>query len=191
MDFSGIENVINRINQIESQFSPSQFSKPAPTSFSEVLQSTMGNLQGPPVTSAFPPSGPPGFQHPLYGFNPLLFNQQSSFASLAATQPNKLVRHKDHEMTAATAAAFEKLEKLVGQRFPGREVIVTSTTDGTHSDPNHYSGKAVDFVVDGMTKQESVELERLCEQAGFKPYNEYIHGSTYKTGDHMHIDLVS
>lgn len=194
MDFSGIENVINRINQIESQFSPSQFTKSAPTSFSEVLQRAVGNTQGAtgsPASSSFNQLNSLGLQHPYYGFNPILFNQQSSFAALAASQPNRIVKYKDHEMTAATAAAFERLENLIAQRFPGREVIVTSTTDGTHSDPNHYSGKAVDFVVDGITKEESIELERLCERAGFKPYNEYVYGSKYKTGDHMHIDLVS
>ena len=62
--------------------------------------------------------------------------------------------------------------------------------EGKHSDPNHYAGKAVDFVVDGLTKAESRELEDICWQAGFKPYNEYIHDSRYKTGDHMHVDLI-
>lgn len=165
-----------------------------PVSFSEVL----ANIQNKIDPDAVLPSQAGRFQPPVYAANPLLFSslgfnpaliKQPSFAGLAATSPDQMVSLKGYQMTAATAAAFEKLEGLIGQRFPGREVSITSTTDGTHVDPNHYKGKAVDFVVDGLTKEESLIVEQLAGQSGFKPYNEYIYSSPHKTGDHMHVDL--
>ena len=93
-------------------------------------------------------------------------------------------------MTPKTAANLEILLELVENAFPGQEVRVTSTVTGQHAEPKHAQGKAVDFVVEGISRAQSKILEKLCWTAGFEPFNEYVKGSTFKTGDHMHIQLL-
>jgi hypothetical protein len=52
----------------------------------------------------------------------------------------------------------------------------------------HRQGRAIDFVVRGMSRPESHRLEELCRRAGFSTYNEYVLSSRFKTGAHMHIE---
>jgi hypothetical protein len=99
-----------------------------------------------------------------------------------------VVTYKGYQMTQRAAHCFARLEDLIAKEFPGRRIIITSTTGGKHLDPKHYQGKAIDFVVDGLSARESLLVESLARQADFMPYNEYIKSSTYKTGDHMHVD---
>lgn len=99
-----------------------------------------------------------------------------------------IVTYKGFQMTKRAARCFAKLEELIGQSFPGRRIIITSTTGGKHLDPKHYQGRAIDFVVEGLTTNESLLVESLSRQVDFMPYNEYVKSSPYKTGDHMHVD---
>lgn len=114
----------------------------------------------------------------------------STLSALAISNPEKIIAYNGYKVQAQTAARFQDLENLIAKEFPGKKVIITSTMDGRHLDPKHYGGTAIDFVVEGMTQGESRKLEQLCWQAGFKPFNEYINSSYYKTGDHMHVDLI-
>lgn len=100
-----------------------------------------------------------------------------------------IITYKGFQMTKKAARCFAKLEELIGQNFPGRRIIITSTTGGKHLDPKHYEGNAIDFVVEGLSRSESILVESLSRQADFMPYNEYIKSSPYKTGDHMHVDV--
>lgn len=178
MDQLGIERVINRINEIESEIDTKlgpalpPDSIPADASFSNTLQSVMASqLASPPANQIaaeatfFPMTGG------------------------AIVDSNQMIDYKGHKMTSKTAGAFRRLEELINRAFPGRAVTITSTTDGHHDDPNHAAGKAIDFVVDGLTQQESRIVEDLARQAGFAPFNEYIYSSRLKTGNHMHVDL--
>jgi len=99
-----------------------------------------------------------------------------------------IICYRGFQMTKRAARCFTKLEELIAQNLPGRRLIITSTTGGKHLDPKHYQGKAIDFVVTGLTAHESLLVESLAKQVEFMPYNEYINSSTYKTGDHMHVD---
>lgn len=105
-------------------------------------------------------------------------------------EAGKIVQYHGFSMTKRTAQCFNVLEELIKRRFPGRKIEITCTTGGYHLDAKHYQGKAVDFVVHGLTIKESFLVETLSEQAGFTVFNEYVYSSPYKTGDHMHIDLV-
>ena len=62
----------------------------------------------------------------------------------ARSSPNHLVSFGGHSMTASTAEKMYDLRELVRDRWPGRQFIVTSSTDGRHQDRNHYLGRAVD-----------------------------------------------
>jgi hypothetical protein len=188
-----IEQVMGRINQIQTQIQSAMgtTAPPAPVSFQNML---LEKLQPPPQMnmSNLPYGMPPGMNPMGIGFiNPFNnFNLQNQFQQIAAMTPERILSiDGTHTLQAQTAAKFKVLEQYISARFPGRKVTVTSTMDGRHSSPAHPAGKAVDFVVEGLTKDESRVVEDLCRQAGFRPYNEYIHGSTYKTGDHMHIEL--
>jgi len=93
-----------------------------------------------------------------------------------------------HRVQSGTAGKFNRLRSLLASVWPGRTAVITSTTGGRHASPSHASGRAIDFVVPGMSRQESVSLERMCRQVGFRTYNEYLRSSKYKTGDHMHVE---
>ena len=111
-----------------------------------------------------------------------------SFDSLSRVlSPNQMITYKGFKMQAETARRFQLLEKLIHERFPGRKVIITCTTEGKHLSKAHPEGRAVDFVVEPLTIEESKVIEELARKAGFKPYNEYIHDSPFKTGPHMHV----
>jgi hypothetical protein len=185
---SSIQQVVGRINEIQGRFSPAN--APAVNvgkdtlSFEKILEQTMqGKL--PNGLNSMLPGG-----LPLFNFMPQGVGAASWVLNAAAQNPDQVITYNGHNMQAQTAAKFSKLEAALGQAFPGRAVTITSTMDGKHSDPNHAAGKALDFVVDGLTKEESRTVENLCKESGFKPYNEYLYSSTYKTGDHMHIDLI-
>lgn len=96
---------------------------------------------------------------------------------------------RNHKMKKDTAEKFDKLKKDLEE--DGYEVTVTCTTTGKHKDPAHKEGNAIDFVVskDGkaITKEQSDEIEKVCNDSGWKTYNEYRKNSKYKTGDHMHV----
>lgn len=111
-------------------------------------------------------------------------------AELASKKPNALISYQGHKMKPETALAWDRLTAKIGKQFPGREVRITATTEGRHSDPNHKLGGAMDFVVEPLSREESTLLEKLCWQSGFKPFNEYVHSSRFKTGDHMHVQLA-
>lgn len=188
MEPIGIEGIINRINQIEARFN--QLTEQPPASFQEVLGNTMSKVQ-PPAGQQTNLLQPPNNYWSAYGIHPPAgINSPVAAYDLFNISPNQMVKYKGYNMTQATSGAFSQLESLIAERFPGREITITSTTDGQHLDANHKDGKAVDFVVDRLTKDESFILEELTRQAGFTPYNEYIHSSPYKTGDHMHVDLA-
>ena len=89
--------------------------------------------------------------------------------------------------TNETAARFVALQKLVHERWPGRAFWVSCTTGGKHASAAHAQGRAIDCGVDGISNQESYELESLAQQAGFNTYNEYVYRSKNWTGAHMHI----
>lgn len=176
-----IQSIMTRINQIETRID-NIGTKQAP-SFDAVFQNTLqARMPAAMRASGLPPS--------LNMMNYQGLGEASWIANIAQSNPTKIITYKNFNMQAQTAERYAKLEQLIAKRFPGREVTLTSTVDGKHSDPNHPAGKAVDFVVDGLTKAESREVEGLCWQAGLKPYNEYINDSKYKTGDHMHVDLI-
>ncbi|MCE7870785.1 hypothetical protein DYH09_10445 [bacterium CPR1] len=109
---------------------------------------------------------------------------------LLQKKPGLLVRFQGHRMKPATALAYARLEKKLAEHFPGREVRITSTTAGRHTDPAHKNGLAMDFVVENLTREESKLVEELSWQSGFKPFNEYVRTSKYKTGDHMHVVVI-
>jgi hypothetical protein len=111
------------------------------------------------------------------------------YDEVAARSPGRMVTVDGFRMTAETAAAFHRLKGLIQQKFPGRQVEITCTTEGRHSDPNHRMGRAIDFVVKPLSLKESKVVESLAWKAGFRPYNEYIHHSRFKTGPHMHVTL--
>lgn len=174
-----IKSVLSRINEIQSRFQP-----PPPvvvTPFDFELQQAMQSQ------ATLPGVGLPDSLAFLQGS--LMTGQNAVIFQTALSRPEAIVSYQGYDMQAQTASRFIRLEQLIKESFPGRGVHITSTVNGTHSDPNHPAGKAVDFVVDGLTAEESKIVEGLCIRAGFKPYNEYIYSSTYKTGDHMHIAL--
>lgn len=101
----------------------------------------------------------------------------------------RIVTSDGFRMRADTARAYHRLKGLIAEEFPGRPVRITSTMGGRHADPGHREGRSVDFVVEPLTNQESRTVEALAWKAGFRPYNEYVHDSPYKTGPHMHVTL--
>lgn len=180
---NNIQNVIARMNQIQTRMDNVGVKEPA--SFEAAYQKAIQGSLG-PTSLMRAPGLPPSlsmFSYPGMG-------EATWVANLARENPTQTITYKDFKMQAQTAERFTKLEELLAARFPGRNVLITSTTEGQHTDPNHPAGKAIDFVVDGLTREESREVETLCLQAGLKPYNEYINSSTYKTGDHMHVDII-
>ncbi len=111
-----------------------------------------------------------------------------SFSALnRVTSPYQMIRYKGFKMLAETARRFQILEKLIHERFPSKKITITCTTEGKHLSRAHPEGRAIDFVVEPLTKEESKVIEELARRAGFKPYNEYIYDSPYKTGPHMHV----
>lgn len=112
--------------------------------------------------------------------------QASPFDGLPA---DRIVTADGFRMRADTARAYHRLKALIAEAYPGRPVRITSTMGGRHTDPGHREGRAVDFVVEPLTNKESRAVEALAWQAGFRPYNEYVHSSPYKTGPHMHVTL--
>jgi len=198
MNFEGaqrINAIMQRMEQIQSRFTPPPPITAYPgagtagSSFEMALKQAMAS---PGSTTAM--NGMQQYPYTASSFMPPFMNGPLGNGSwvdqVAAQDPGKIISYQDFQMQAQTASRFTRLESLIRQTFPGRGIYITSTMDGQHMDPNHPAGKALDFVVDGLTKDESVTLERLCQQAGFTPYNEYLHDSPYKTGDHMHVDLA-
>lgn len=178
-----IDAIIQRIQSIETRFAV-----PPAVTASGAFDAYMAQAMGAPPTMGSGMS--PEQMYAMMNGGSWAGGGAGQFAQLAATNPTAMVNYQGKDMQAQTADRFQKLEGLVQARWPGRTVTITSTTDGNHLDPNHAAGKAMDFIVDGLTKDESVELEGLCSQAGFKAYNEYIHSSPLKTGDHMHVDIT-
>lgn len=170
MDLTNLKVILNRINRIQGMFASNTEANSASitgiTSFDNILKEKLNT----------PFSGAVG--------------AGSTLSALAISNPEKIITYNSFKMQAQTASKFQELEKLIVNEFPGKKIAITSTMDGRHADPGHPAGKAVDFVVEGITKNDSIKLEKLCTQAGFKPFNEYLYGSIYKTGDHMHISLL-
>lgn len=180
-DFSNMRAALNRINSIQQKFDAQANFNPDAVSFDAMLQHSINDSAGSGISA-----------------NQILNNLSclnnidylNSRTSIDLSNPEKMMNFRGYDMQAQTADRLQKLEYLIAKEFPGRKLTVTSTTDGQHSDQNHYTGKAVDFVVDGLTKEESLKVEELCKQTGLTPYNEYVNSSYYKTGDHMHVDLM-
>ncbi|MFP4498892.1 MAG: hypothetical protein ACLFQV_11830, partial [Vulcanimicrobiota bacterium] len=107
----------------------------------------------------------------------------------ASSHPHKIVEFDGFKMQARTALKFRELKKAINEKFPDRGVYVTSTMGGKHQSPAHPDGRAVDFVIDNLSVDESIQVAKLAEDQGFYVYNEYIYDSPYKTGDHLHIEL--
>ncbi len=118
-------------------------------------------------------------------------NNNSVFSSsLNNFRNDSIIEFRGFKMRADVAAKFIKLEEMIKQEFPGRQIIITSGMDGQHMPGSkHYEGKAIDFVVEPLTIEESKKIEELAKKAGFDVYNEYIYDSPYKTGPHMHIQI--
>ena len=118
-------------------------------------------------------------------------NNNSVFSSsLNNLRNDSIIEFRGFKMRADVAAKFIKLEEMIKQEFPGRQIIITSGMDGQHMPGSkHYEGKAIDFVVEPLTIEESKKIEELAKKAGFDVYNEYIYDSPYKTGPHMHIQI--
>ncbi|MBI2251870.1 MAG: hypothetical protein HYU63_03840 [Armatimonadetes bacterium] len=114
-----------------------------------------------------------------------------------------------YEMQALTAKRFFQMHKDFEENFPDYHLTITSTTEGSHIDPNHRDGKAIDFIyvnakghpVEDIKYKDGKEislynenlyikyLELIIYRNGFIPLNEYIYNSPHKTGPHMHIDF--
>ncbi|MGC8733849.1 MAG: hypothetical protein ACP5RD_02230 [bacterium] len=110
--------------------------------------------------------------------------------SLNNIRSDSIIDFRGFKMRADVAAKFLKLEEMIKQEFPNRQIIITSGMDGEHMPGSkHYEGKAIDFVVEPLTIEESKKIEELAKKAGFDVYNEYIYDSPYKTGPHMHIQI--
>ncbi|MFH0802042.1 MAG: hypothetical protein V2A78_06605 [bacterium] len=187
---SRIQSVMNRIQDIQVKVGQAPIKDisqaPAGTSFDSMLQKAIAAQNAPPMSGYQGAGYPPLLNSPMGGYSPVA----SWINSMATSDPQRLIQYQGYNMQAQTASRFLKLEDMIRQAFPGRQVTVTSTTEGQHTDPNHPAGKAVDFVVDGLTKDESKIVEDLSARAGFTAYNEYINDSPYKTGDHMHVSLA-
>jgi hypothetical protein len=121
----------------------------------------------------------------------ILNNNNSGFSnSLSNIRGDSIIEFRGFKMRADVAAKFLQLEEMIKREFPNREIIITSGMDGQHMPGSkHYDGKAIDFVVEPLTIEESKRIEELAKKAGFDVYNEYIYDSPYKTGPHMHIQI--
>lgn len=180
-DLSNLRETLSRINQIQTRFEEQAAFDASSIPFDALMRKAL-NESADNALCANQVLGNLAFINNLDYLN--------MRSAIDLSEPEKMINYSGYQMQAQAADRFQKLEYLISKEFPGRKITLTSSTDGTHSDPNHYAGKALDFVVDGLTKEESVRLEDICRQAGFKPYNEYLHSSYYKTGDHMHVDLI-
>jgi uncharacterized phage infection (PIP) family protein YhgE len=121
----------------------------------------------------------------------ILNNNNSGFInSLSNIRGDSIIDFRGFKMRADVAAKFLQLEEMIKREFPNRQIIITSGMDGQHMPGSkHYEGKAIDFVVEPLTIEESKRIEELAKKAGFDVYNEYIYDSPYKTGPHMHIQI--
>ena len=121
----------------------------------------------------------------------ILNNNNSGFSnSLSNIRGDSIIEFRGFKMRADVAAKFLQLEEMIKREFPNRQIIITSGMDGQHMPGSkHYDGKAIDFVVEPLTIEESKRIEELAKKAGFDVYNEYIYDSPYKTGPHMHIQI--
>ena len=121
----------------------------------------------------------------------ILNNNNSGFSnSLSNIRGDSIIEFRGFKMRADVAAKFLQLEEMIKREFPNRQIIITSGMDGQHMPGSkHYNGKAIDFVVEPLTIEESKRIEELAKKAGFDVYNEYIYDSPYKTGPHMHIQI--
>lgn len=121
----------------------------------------------------------------------ILNNNNSGFSnSLSNIRGDSIIEFRGFKMRADVAAKFLQLEEMIKREFPNRQIIITSAMDGQHMPGSkHYEGKAIDFVVEPLTIEESKRIEELAKKAGFDVYNEYIYDSPYKTGPHMHIQI--
>jgi hypothetical protein len=111
------------------------------------------------------------------------------YAALAQASPDRWITMDSHRMRAATAARFWELRRRLGEEFPNRKVIITSTTTGRHSSAAHPEGRAVDFVVAGLRRSDSHRVAEIAQSLGFAAVNEYVRNTRHKTGDHMHVSL--
>jgi len=117
--------------------------------------------------------------------------------AIARSDPARLVKYKGFEGQALTFKRYIELEKSVSEKFPGYHAAITCTTEGSHSSSAHGEGRAVDFVLErdrdnyrpAASEFEAGELDALALKNGFHPYNEYLNDSTYKTGEHMHVEM--
>jgi hypothetical protein len=121
----------------------------------------------------------------------ILNNNNSGFInSLSNIRGDSIIDFRGFKMRADVAAKFLQLEEMIKREFPNRQIIITSGMDGQHMPGSkHYDGKAIDFVVEPLTIEESKRIEELAKKAGFDVYNEYIYDSPYKTGPHIHIQI--
>lgn len=137
---------------------------------------------------------------------------KNKISDMAKTDP--VVRYLGYPMRNSMALKLKKIkEKINGT---GYEILVTCTMGGKHSSWTHGTGYAVDFViykeVDGkrkylrkghtgmkdgkkvnMSEAFEEEMKKISEDKKLDlfVYNEYTHKSTYKTGDHFHINVVN
>lgn len=135
-------------------------------------------------------------------------------AKINLPKNDPMVRYRGWPMKSSMAARFCEIEEALNAI--GYKVQICSTTGGKHLSWQHPAGYAVDIVIytldskgkrkyitkkdtitiDGKKINLSVYLEGVMNQVnkdkklGLWPYNEYTHGSKYKTGDHFHIARI-
>lgn len=120
----------------------------------------------------------------------------SEIRRVAARDPERRVRYRGFEARALTWKRFLALERAVVREFPGHHLAITCTTGGVHQGLAHGDGRGLDLVLerdrDGYRPDapefDSPRLEVLARRNGFETFNEYLHGSRFRTGPHLHAE---
>lgn len=119
-----------------------------------------------------------------------------------------MVKYRGLPMRSSMVPRMKKLEKKVSSM--GHILEYCSSTGGRHISWQHPAGYAIDTDIytavtkpngkkrrQYITKSKSITFEKEMDkvnkqgQLGLLVYNEYIHDSKYKTGDHFHIARVN
>ena len=130
------------------------------------------------------------FREPDSGLSP------EQVREVAARAPERTVRYRGFQARALTFKRLLGLEGDVERQFPGYRLAITCTTGGTHAGSAHGQGRALDLVLertrDGYRPEawefDSAALEELARSNGFETLNEYLLDSTYRTGQHLHVE---
>lgn len=129
---------------------------------------------------------------PLIDKNTPLIGDEISF--IARHLPEKIINYDGYTLQAQTAKKFIGFKNFVKTKFPEYNFLITCTMGYMHISSSHADGKAIDFIVldekgYSITNAESIRIESMANQCGFKTFNEYVNWSPYKTGNHMHVEI--